>query len=162
MAPHFSTLAWRIPWMEEPGRLQSMGSLRVGHNWMTSLSLFSFMHWKRKWQLTPVFLPGGRIPGIGEPGGLPSMGSQQSWTLLKWLSSSSSRIFYKNNHNFCNQRQKLSGESFNSSFPVFMLWFSLLISVLARASRNIDYNYLALDLRRTLFNASLKKTEEFS
>ena len=44
--------------MEEPGRLQSMGSLRVGHNWATSLSLFTFTHWRRKWQPTPVFLPG--------------------------------------------------------------------------------------------------------
>ena len=58
MVPHFSTLAWKIPWTEEPGRLQSMGSLRVGHNWATSLSLFTFMHWRRKWQPTPVFLPG--------------------------------------------------------------------------------------------------------
>ena len=57
MAPHSSTLAWKIPWMEEPGRLQSMGSLRVGHNRATSLSLFTFMHWRRKWQPTPVFLP---------------------------------------------------------------------------------------------------------
>ena len=57
MAPRFSTLAWKIPWTEEPGRLQSMGSLRVGHNWATSLSLFTFMHWRRKWQPTPVFLP---------------------------------------------------------------------------------------------------------
>ena len=46
------------PWTEEPGRLQSTGSLRVGHNWTTSLSLFTFMHWRRKWQPTPVFLPG--------------------------------------------------------------------------------------------------------
>ena len=52
------TLAWKIPWMEEPGRLQSMGSLRVGHDWATSLSLFTFMHCRRKWQPTPVFLPG--------------------------------------------------------------------------------------------------------
>ena len=52
------TLAWKIPWMEEPGRLQSMGSLRVGYDWATSLSLFTFMHWRRKWQPTPVFLPG--------------------------------------------------------------------------------------------------------
>ena len=59
MAPHSSTLAWKIPWMEEPSRLQSMGSRRVGHNWVTSLSLSTFMHWRRKWQLTPVFLPGG-------------------------------------------------------------------------------------------------------
>ena len=58
MAPHSSTLAWKIPWMEEPGGLQSMESLRVGHDWATSLALFTFMHWRRKWQPTPVFLPG--------------------------------------------------------------------------------------------------------
>ena len=55
---HSSTLAWKIPWTEEPGRLQSMRSLRVGHDWVTSLSLFTFMDWRRKWQPTPVFLPG--------------------------------------------------------------------------------------------------------
>ena len=58
MAPQSSTLAWKIPWMEEPARLQSMGSWRVGHDWATSLSLFTFMHWRRKWLPTPVFLPG--------------------------------------------------------------------------------------------------------
>ena len=73
MAPHSSTLAWKIPWTEGPGGLQSMGSLRVGHDWATSLSLFTFMHWRRKWQPTPVFLP-GESQGWGEPGGLPSMG----------------------------------------------------------------------------------------
>ena len=57
MAPHSSTLAWKIPWTEEPGGLQSMGSLGVGHDWATSLSFFTFMHWRRKWQPTPVFLP---------------------------------------------------------------------------------------------------------
>ena len=57
MAPHSSTLAWKIPWMEESGGLQSMGSLGVGHDWVTSLWLFTFMHWRRKWQPTPVFLP---------------------------------------------------------------------------------------------------------
>ena len=56
--PHSSTLAWKIPWTEEPGRLQSMGSQRVGHDWATSLSLFTFLHWRRKWHPTPVFLPG--------------------------------------------------------------------------------------------------------
>ena len=52
--------------MEEPGRLQSMGSLRVGHDLVTLLWLFTFMHWRRKWQPTPVFLPGesqGRLTG---------------------------------------------------------------------------------------------------
>ena len=56
MAPHSSTLAWKIPWTEEPGGLQSM--LGVGHDSATSLSLFTFMHWRRKWQPTPVFLLG--------------------------------------------------------------------------------------------------------
>ena len=72
MAPHSSTLAWKIPWTEEPGGMQSMGSLRVGHDWANSLSLSTFMHWRRKWQ--PSVLA-WRIPGIGEPGGLLSMGS---------------------------------------------------------------------------------------
>ena len=58
MAPHSTTPAWKIPWVEEPGRLQSMGSLRVGHDWATSPSLSSFMHWRRKWHPIPVFLPG--------------------------------------------------------------------------------------------------------
>ena len=58
MATHCSTLVWKIPWTEEPGRLQSKGSLRVGYDWATSLSLFTFMHWRGRWQPTPVFLPG--------------------------------------------------------------------------------------------------------
>ena len=57
LAPNSSTSAWKIPWMEEPSGLQSTGSLRVGHDWATSLSLFTLMHWRRKWQPTPVFLP---------------------------------------------------------------------------------------------------------
>ena len=64
---------------EEPGGLQSMGLLRVGHDWATSLSLFTFMPWRRKWQPTPVLVnprdgEAWRIPGMGKPGGLPSMG----------------------------------------------------------------------------------------
>ena len=53
MAPHSSTPAWKTPWTEGPGRLQSMGSLGVGHDFT-----FTFMRWRRKWQPTPVFLPG--------------------------------------------------------------------------------------------------------
>ena len=67
-----------------------MGSLRVGHDWATSLSLFNFLHWRRKWQPTPVFL-------LGESQGRGSLvaavyGVTQSQTRLKWLSSSSSSI----------------------------------------------------------------------
>ena len=83
MAPHSSTLAWKIRWTEERGRLQSMGSLRVGHDRATSFSLFTFMHWRRKWQPPPVFLP-------GESQGLEAWWAAvyavaQSQTRLKWL-----------------------------------------------------------------------------
>ena len=81
-----STLAWKIPWMEEPGRLRSMGSLRVGHDWATSLSLFTFTHWRRKWQPTPVFLPGVWDGGAWWAA---VYGVAQSRTRLTWLSSSS-------------------------------------------------------------------------
>ena len=57
-APHSSTLVWKIPWTEGPGGLQSMESLGVGHYSATSLYFFTFMHWRRKWQPTPLFLPG--------------------------------------------------------------------------------------------------------
>ena len=77
MAPHSSTLVWEIPWTEEPGGLQSMGSLRVGHDWATSLSLFTFMHWRRKWQPTPVFLP-GKSQGWGSLGGCHLWGRTES------------------------------------------------------------------------------------
>ena len=80
MAPHSSPLAWEVPWMEEPSRLQSMGSWRVGHDRTTSLSLFTFMYWRGKWQPTPVLLPGESQRR--EPGGLRSLGShrvRQDW-----------------------------------------------------------------------------------
>ena len=93
MAPNSSTFAWKIPWAEEPGRLQSMGLRRVVHDCATSLPLFTFMHWRRKWQPTPVFLP-------GESQGQRSLwatvyGVAQSWTRLMRLSSSSSRDLFK-------------------------------------------------------------------
>ena len=89
---HSSTLAWKIPWTEQPGRLQPMGSLRVGHDWMASLSLFTFMHWRRKWQPTPVFLP-GESQGCGSLVGCRLWGHTESG--LKRLSSSSSTPWKK-------------------------------------------------------------------
>ena len=88
MAPHSSTLAWKIPWTEEPGRLQSMGLLQVGHDWATSLSLYSFMHWRRKWQPTPVSCL--ENPRDGGAWWAAVYGVAQSRTRLKRLSSSSS------------------------------------------------------------------------
>ena len=58
METHSKILAWRIPGTVEPGRIHSMGLLIVRYDWATSLSLSTFMHWRRKWQPTPVFLPG--------------------------------------------------------------------------------------------------------
>ena len=81
MAPHSSTLAWKIPWMEEPGRLQSMGSLRVRHDRVTSLSIFTFMHWRRKWQPTPVYLP-GEAQGPGSLVGCRLWGPTESKSLF--------------------------------------------------------------------------------
>ena len=75
MATHSSTFAWRIPWTEEPGRLQSMGSQRL-----TRLSNFIFtfhFHALEKETATHSSILAWRLPGTGEPGGLPSMGSHR-------------------------------------------------------------------------------------
>ena len=78
MATHSSTIAWKIPWTEEPGGLQSMGSHSVGHDWATSLSLFTFhFHALEKEMATHSSVLAWRILGTGEPGGLPSMGSHR-------------------------------------------------------------------------------------
>ena len=74
MAPHSNTLAWKIPWMEEPGGLQSMGLLTV----RTRLSDFTFtfhFHTLEKEMATHSSVLAWRIPGMGEPHGLLSMGS---------------------------------------------------------------------------------------
>ena len=72
MAPHSSTLAWKIPWMEEPGGLQSTGS--------HGLSDFTFtfhLHALEKEMAAHSSVLAWRIPGTAEPGGLPSMGSHR-------------------------------------------------------------------------------------
>ena len=94
MTPHSSTLAWKIPWTAKPGRLQSMRSRRVGHDCATSLSLFTFMHWRRKWQPTPVFLPGESQGRGGGASWAAVIGVAESQIGLKRLSSSSSHCCY--------------------------------------------------------------------
>ena len=99
MATHSSNLAWQIPWTEEPGRLQSMGLLGVGHDWVTSLSLFTFVHWRRKWQPTPMFLPGesqGRASLVGCRLGSHKVKHNWSdlaaaWEMVVWAPHSQSR-----------------------------------------------------------------------
>ena len=82
MAPHFSALAWKIPWTEEPGRLRSMGSLRVGHDWATSLSRIGEGHGN------PLQWSYLENPRDGGDWGAAVYGVAQRWTRLKWLSSS--------------------------------------------------------------------------
>ena len=97
LAPHSSTLAWRIPWMEEPGGLQSVGSLGVGHNWATSLSLFTFrFHALKKEMATHSSVLALRILGMGEPGGLPSMGLHRvghDWSDLAIAAAFTSSVY---------------------------------------------------------------------
>ena len=81
---HSSTLAWKIPWTKESGGLQSMGSLRVRQDWATSLLLFTFLHWRRKWQNSCL-----ENPRDGGASWADVYGVTQSQTRLKWLSSSS-------------------------------------------------------------------------
>ena len=76
MAPHSSTLAWKIPWMMEPGGLQSMGSLRVRHDRARLPFTFHF-HALEKEMATHSSVLAWRIPGTGEPGGLPSRRSHR-------------------------------------------------------------------------------------
>ena len=71
MAPHSSTLAWKIPWKEEPGRLQSMGS------WLSDFTFTFHFHALEKEMATNSSVLAWRIPGMVEPGGLPSMGSHK-------------------------------------------------------------------------------------
>ena len=97
MALHSSTLAWKIPWMEEPVGLKSMGSLRVGHDWVTSLSLFQF-HALEKEMATHSSVLAWRIPGAGEPGGLPSMGSHRVGHNWSWLSLAGSSVHEDSRH----------------------------------------------------------------
>ena len=113
MATHSSTLAWKFPWMEEPGGLQSMGSLRIGHDWATSLSLFTLLHWRRKWQPTPVFLP-GESQGQGKPGGLPSMESLR--VRHDWSSRKKSIAFIFKTFYFILEYSQLARRS-NQSIP---------------------------------------------
>ena len=86
MATQTSTLAWKIPWKEDPGGLQSMGLQKTGHDWATSLSRFTFVHWRRNWQHTPVSLGNPRNGGAWW---VAIYGVAQSQTRLKRLSSTS-------------------------------------------------------------------------
>ena len=114
MAPHSSTLAWKMPWTGEPGRLQSMGSWTVGHDWLTSLSLFTFMHWRRKWQLTPVFLP-RESQGWGSLVGCRLWGHRvgHDWSDLAAAAAAVRHVVLR-----CSHREVLPGSSFKKTTDI--------------------------------------------
>ena len=118
MATHSSTLAWKIPWTKEPGGLQSMGSLRVGHDWATSLSLFTFMHWRRKCQ--PIQC--SCLENLRDRGAwwAAIYGVEQSQTWLKRLSSSSSSSFWEN-HRVGKRENHFSASFFPDNAQNFVL-----------------------------------------
>ena len=112
MAPHSSTLTWKIPWMQEPGRLQSMGSLTVGHDWATSLSLFTFhFHALEKEMATHSSVLAWRIPGTGHPGGLLSMGLHR--VRYDWSDSAAIDSIQKQRHYFANKGPSSQGYGFS-------------------------------------------------
>ena len=101
MATHSSTLAWKIPWMEEPGRLQSIGLLWVGHDWVASLSLFTFLALEKE-MATHSSILSWRIPGTGETGGLLSMGSHRvghDWSNL--AAAAAAIVIFRCYNNWC-------------------------------------------------------------
>ena len=123
MAPHSSTLAWKIPWTEEPGRLQSMGSLRVGHDWVTSLSLSCIGEGNGN----PLQCSCLENPRKGGAWWAAVYGVAQSRTRLKRLSSSSSSrlvlgfselIYSRPQAQFLAHRQWINVSVFSILFPL--------------------------------------------
>ena len=129
MAPHSSTLAWKIPGTGEPD-----GSLRVGHDWVTSLSLFTFMHWRRKWQPTPVFLP--------EPGWLPSMGSHRVGHYWSDLAAVAAVVFVRIKHSKCEktsqtEKENFAIEQYEFRCQITFWFFSCLMRVLSEIQQSV-------------------------
>ena len=157
MAPHSSTLAWKIPWMEEPGGLQSMGSLRVRHDWATSLVLFTFMHWRRKWQPTPVFLP-GESQGQGSLVGCCS----DPFTFFDWFLSLRLHEWrelvmyagWDRNHLLCIPQVFSPGFCFFLSFNFMFSFHVTLISLSSVAPALETLHWCCAHLRVTLVNCS--------
>ena len=129
------SLAWRILWAEEPGRLLSMGLHRVGHDW----SDLTCMHALEKEMASHSNILAWRIPGMEEPGGPPSMGSQQSQTRLKRLSSSRSRRNKEGRiWDYFKLRILNCILNFHSHFSCSVIWGHLDLSSLSTASYSLS------------------------
>ena len=153
MAPHSSTLGWKISWTEEPGRPQSMGSLRVGHDWETPLSLFAFMHWRGNGN--PLHVSCLENPRDGGAWWAAIYGVTQSQTWLKWLSSS--RVLIKETNR---KGKNLLFILFSNDFMELQTFTKALKSTLRTVSYNVNnaafcslvFLTLLSDLREDLFS----------
>ena len=135
MAPHSSTLAWKIPWTEEPGGLQSMGALRVAHDRTTSLSLFTFMHWRRKWQPTPLFLP-------GESQGQWSLVGGRLWGCTESVMTEATQQQQQQQQQSVNERKECLKTQNGTRPPINKIYFGIILAPddSSRAIKTIDLN----------------------
>ena len=147
MAAHSSTLAWKIPWTEEPGGLQSMGSLRVRHDWATSLPLFTFLHWRRKWQPAPVFLP-GESQGRGSLVGCRLWGRshrvRHDWSDLAAAAAAVPFYCFGNNILFLlfyfTRKQIITYILYVSDFQLYLSTYHLCIYMISNSILHVKYN----------------------
>ena len=159
MATHSSTLAWKIPWTEEPGGLQSMGSQRLRHDGATSLSLFTCMHWRRKWQPPPVFLP-GESQGRGSL----SMGSHR--VRHNWSDAAAAVAAYKQKAHacpiYCHCLSQIVVLFFVSNFFDIYLIYNVVLVLIVQQSNSYIYIYVLFQIffpYRLLHHAILKNVE---
>ena len=115
MTTHSSTLAWKLPWVEESRRLQSLGSWRVRHDWATSLFFTFHFHALEKEMATHSSVLAWRIPGMVEPSGLPSMESH--WVGHDWSDLAAAAAYHSVKWNIYH--------FFFPSLPLFSLPFFL-------------------------------------
>ena len=139
MAPHSSTLAWKIPWTEEPGRLQSMGSLRVGHDWMTSLSLSCIGEGNGN----PLQCSCLENPRDGGAWWAAIYGVTQSRTPLKQLSSSSCVILDKFLNNPELKKTDIKGGNAQNSTELHPCFFLSLYLICYNIATDICCGFLA-------------------
>ena len=142
MATHSSTLAWKIPWKEEPGGLQSIGSL--SRTWLSNFTYTFHFHALEKEMATHSSVLAWSIPGTGEPGGLPSMGSHRvghDWSDLAaaaniWKNSLFIKTFYILSTFFSFPKQCLGGAPLGSQWR-WLLGLLLLPACFLGSSREI-------------------------
>ena len=152
MATHSSTLAWQIPWMEEPGRLQSMGSLGVRHDWATSLSLFTFHFYAlEKEMATHSSVLAWRILGPAEPGGLPCMGSHRighDWSDLA-AAAAAAEVLYS-------QQKTRLGADYGTDHELLIAKFRLKLKKVGKTTRPFRY-----DLNQISYDYTVKVRNRF-